>query len=632
MALRIIIYLFIACYLFYTTILFVRKRLKPLSLVDAFIAVSIIVISQQVLTGWLLGLMKRQFALEMFLANFAISTALLLVASPRRRDYLEPFRFIADVMRSWWRLCRRMDILLFSILDIILLALLLARGIIYPIYSYDGVVYHLSEVGFMLQDGALGIIPTPVIETYPRNIELTYFWNAVFVPHQVHLNCLQIPYIILAVFACYGILRKAGCRRHPSAIAALTFPTFPVIMQQATTAYIDIAISTCILCGVNFLAQRKMRLQDVVLAGLALGVVAGGKGTGVLLAGSVTLAWLFLKGWVVLREIRLARFLAWLLILLVALMLNGAWIYARNWAVFGNPVHPYLVKFGDNVVFKGTVKFESHVSPELLGDNYDKLMRLSWPGRMYYSWSEPKPFITYDSRIGGFGPIFFILYLPAAIASVIISLLQRRWRMLFVLALLTAPLISVHSLSFWCRYVIFFTAAGMAGFAYIVGIMRRYQWKQLLSFFALALALLSSFLYFRVPPVDKLQALKYFLDRGPSYWHPSQFAPGAWQNREFFRRVYMYERPGTTIMIDSTFRGFQIMCLWNLDFTNRVVFIRADDRDEWFRGLEESAPDYLIVGTGLQSHGWVKQRPARFELLVGSERLMFYRFKPAVNG
>jgi hypothetical protein len=629
LAIRVIIYFFITAYLFYAAGLFALKRLRLNSTADTFIAVSIIVISQQVFTGWVLGFFGRMFAVEVFFANFAISTMLLVITRPERIEWLEPFRLIRRFLRAWWKLCRRPDILLFTVLDTLLMLLLFIRGVIYPPYGWDDIVYHLGEVGFMLQDGNLALLPRALIMgTYPRNIELTYFWNTVFIRHQLLLNCQQIPYILLATLSCYGILRKAGCGRQVSMLSALVFPTLPIVIQQATTAYIDIALSACLLSGINFLVQRKMRFADVVLAGLALGIVMGGKGTGGLLAGSTIIVWLVLRFWGIVREIKFARFAAWVAALLIALFLNGAWIYARNWAVFGNPVYPYIVKIGPKVIFKGQMGLEIHANRALLGDEYDRIMGRSLPLRLYYSWSEPKPKINYDSRLGGFGPLFFVLMLPSAIASLIIALIQRRRHFLFVNCILAAPLLSIYTLAFWTRYVIFFAAAGMLGFAYILGILRRTQWRRLLGFIALTLAFVSSFMYFRGPGIDDdLVGLKYFLAKGPRYWHASQFAING-VYKDFFRKIYPYEQPGTAIFVDNTYKDFRAMCLWNLDFSNRLVYARTEDREKWFSTLRESKPDFLLVGMGKESYQWIKDDPEHFEFLEGNTEFAFFRVIP----
>jgi len=612
--------------------MFVTKRLRLNSIADTFVATTIIVITQQVFTGWVLGFMGRLFVVEVFFANFAISTLLLVITRPKRFEWLEPFRLIRSSFRTWRRLCKRLDVLLLSVLDILLLILLFIRGLIYPPYGWDDIVYHLGEVGFMLQDGNLAFLPrTTIVGTYPRDIELTYLWNTVFIHHQIFLNCQQIPYILLATLSCYGILRKAGCRRRASMLSALVFPTIPVVIQQATTAYIDLALSACLLAGINFLVQKEIRLWDVILGGLALGIVAGGKGTGVMLVGGTAIVWFICRIRGIVREVGFKRFIAWIAALLIALLLNGAWMYVRNWVALGNPVHPFIVKIGNKVIFKGQLGLEVHASRELLGQDYDKIMGFPLPARLYYSWSDPKPRIAYDSRLGGFGPVFFTLMLPSAIASLIIALILRRWRFLFVNAVLAAPLLSISSLAFWPRFVIFFTAAGMLGFAFIQGYLRRAQWCRLLGFIALTLAFVSSFLYFRVPGIDDgLTGLKYFLEKGPNYWHASQFAIGG-VYKDFFRKIYQYEQPGTTIFIDNTFTNLRVMCLWNLDFSNRLVYARTEDPEKWFSTLQDSKPDFLLIGIAGESYKWVNNDPERFELLEENREFVFYRVKSPVT-
>ena len=157
-AIAIIAYIFITGMQFYAASMFVHKRLRRDSIADTFIALSIVAISQQVLTGWVLGMIGHLFALELFVVNAVISILLIIFSLPGRRDWLEPIRLNWRLLTNLRRLCRRPEFLLFFLADFFLLLMLTVKGIIYPPYSWDGVHYHLGQVGFMIQDGGLGII------------------------------------------------------------------------------------------------------------------------------------------------------------------------------------------------------------------------------------------------------------------------------------------------------------------------------------------------------------------------------------------------------------------------------------------------------------------------------------------
>ncbi len=625
MAIRITLYIFLTLLQFYAANIFARRRLRIEGVADTFIATSVIVISQQILTGWILGLLNHLFMPELSVFNFIISFFLLIISGPRGGGWTVPFHFVIDIIRSWKRACRRLDVLIISCVDIALFIFLLARGIVFPPYSWDGLYYHLSEVGFMIQDGGLGFIERYPFDVFPRNIELTYLWQTIFIRHQLLMNCVQLPYVILAVFACYGILRKAGCRGGTSALAALMFPAIPIVIQQSTTAFIDIAVAACFLGGINFLVAQRMRISHVVLAGLAFGIVAGAKGSGLLLVTSAAATWIVIRIYGLIKRNGFRRYVLWIAVLLFAILLNGFWLYGRNWAVFGNPLQPYNVNIAGVRIFNGTMNFSDHYGPDLLGEYYDLMMSKSWPERMYYSWSDPKSWLNYGGRSGGYGPLWFLMLLPAFIAAFLIALIQRRWRFLMVAAMLLVPFSSIYQLAWWLRYSMFVLCIGMLGLAFVDGILRFSDARRLLRYTALALAFSACFFYVRVADRD-LARLQYYIDYGPVYWHPTQFAAEGWQ-ATFFREIYEYEKPGTTIFIDDSYKYMWVICLWNLDFSNRVVFADSGDRAEWFDRLATSNADFVLVGKHGMSYQWVGSYPERFELLHQSAVFAFYRVK-----
>ncbi len=580
----------------------------------------------------MLGMIGRLFFGELFIVNFILSIILILVSRPGRKDWLEPFRFIGRSFRALGGFCRRPEFLIFLLLDVILLLLLIAKGIIYPPYSWDGVHYHLGQVGLMIQDGGLGFINSYPLESYPRNIELTSLWHTIFTRHQMMMNCIQIPYILLAMLACYGILRKAGCLRHSSAFAAMIFPTLPIVFQQATTGYIDIAIAACILCAINFLLVSRPRIGDVILAGLSLGLLIGGKGSGVSQAVGLVFVWMIVKSVGISKRDGFKRFLLLLAVLIAASLLNGIYMYVRNWILFGNPVHPYDITIAGLHLFDGTRPLGYLHGKGLLREFHDVLASKSWLGKMFYTWSDPRPGITYDGRQGGFGPTFFVMFLPLMTASFLAALLQRNRRFIFALVMVTIPLLAIHNLSWWSRYIIHFSAAGMLGFAYIDGILRLSDVRRLLRYTVLILAIASCFLFFHEKHPG-LKGLKHYLDKGPAYWHASQFSVEGLRMK-LYRKIYPYERPGTTIMVDHSLTtywedatGGEFMCLWNLEFSNRVVYAGVDNRTEWFNMLEGSGADFVFVGNGKPSYQWVNSSPDRFEEIATDGKFTFYRVK-----
>ena len=83
-------------------------------------------------------------------------------------------------------------------------------------------------------------------------------------------------------------------------------------------------------------------------------------------------------------------------------------------------------------------------------------------------------------------------------------------------------------------------------------------------------------------------------------------------------------------MFDNTYLRFRALLLWNLDYSNRVVYSRTEDKAKWFETMVREEVDFVIVGKDMESHKWMQENPERFELLEDDKFFAFYlvRLKP----
>ncbi|GBE06420.1 MAG TPA: hypothetical protein ENH31_03070 [Nitrospirae bacterium] len=129
------------------------------------------------------------------------------------------------------------------------------------------------------------------------------------------------------------------------------------------------------------------------------------------------------------------------------LLLGGYW-YIKNWVLYGNPVYPIRITFLDITLFEWL--FEGIIDPMPLV--LDKMSPLIMP---FYVWLEKVEYYLYDSRLSGFGPIWFILLLPSMAIALWHSIKTKKYNFLFVSVILIITFI-LYPRDWYPRYVIFF--------------------------------------------------------------------------------------------------------------------------------------------------------------------------------
>jgi Dolichyl-phosphate-mannose-protein mannosyltransferase len=227
-------------------------------------------------------------------------------------------------------------------------------------FLYDTLSYHLHAPATWLRDGRLSIVPAvfgdPAPAYAPSNVELLFF----FIMAPTHSGALaqagQAPLAALACVAIAATVREAGGPRAAALGAALAFLLVPEIWQQATSAMTDVGTAAFLLAALPFLVRagrrssgpllRAPRLADAVFFGGAVGLGAGSKVVGAVLALPLVIA----GAVVCARSARRAQVLG--VATLAAAATGGFW-YARNVVVACNPLYPLAVKLGAMTVWPG---------------------------------------------------------------------------------------------------------------------------------------------------------------------------------------------------------------------------------------------------------------------------------------
>lgn len=282
-----------------------------------------------------------------------------------------------------------------------------------PSDGWDGIVYHESMVGYAIQNHGYALASTPAnlvhINTFPRNCEMTNLWFVLFWDRRlidIVNNAYSVP-LALAVFCL--------CRRYSSTIDALgwtsCFILVPGYSLQLHSNYIDIHAASFYFAGLHFGTRLALRLRDALVASLCYGLLLGAK--------SFALAWTPVLCFVTILLLCVRHFrtrpravVGALVAGLALLLAFGAPIYVRNWAVYHNPVYPYIYDAQTHKLSSPAIGATEFNKP-LLGTITDML-------------APPKPGYDYvDTRQFGYGLALPFFTAPLGLLALAVCLV--RW-------------------------------------------------------------------------------------------------------------------------------------------------------------------------------------------------------------
>jgi len=589
----------------------------------------------------LLGvLFKKLFAVPLFLLNVSISIIILIqvIAAGRRKAFSENNKntgvlslkdifneFKGEAVRVFGVIRGDRILLLIFCLFCVSVGYMFFLGYLFPSYAWDSLWYHLPSVGYIMQSGAIQENPAYsfiniVINVLPKNIELLFLWNVIFLKSDIITDLGQLFFTIAGVLTIYSIAVKLKVEEKYAIYSSLLFFFTPVIILQSTTNYIDIAVSVLFLIAVNFLMYDspesphvgepgRDRKIPVLLAGLAAGILLGSKGSGPLFV-------FVLSGAIVIQEyikhfntsdtkpvqrgyfsIRVLKYCLTCFIL-PALLMGGYW-YIKNLVLYNNPLYTTEFSFFNFTLFKGLFKGIIDPAPEVINN-------LTPLARLFYVWLEKVEYYLYDSRLSGFGPIWFILFLPSSVFALIYAIKKNKYNFLFISAILIITFI-IYPRNWYTRYVIYIVGFGALSFGFALNYFNR-RGKALK---IIALLLVGyTFLTANSPCIMPVK-IKEFLFLPASERTITRHAPfnidlHARQDYGYWIWINNNILNGDTLAY--TFEPLFLMPLWNREFSNRIIDIRADTYNEWVKSLRRNDVTHVLVKTNSAEDDWIEKQ------------------------
>jgi 4-amino-4-deoxy-L-arabinose transferase-like glycosyltransferase len=248
--------------------------------------------------------------------------------------------------RSWWREAGPLDRFLAGTIGGLLLAELVVAMLAKP-NNFDSQTYHLPRIEHWIADGDAGFFPTaihrqvtlgPGGEYLLANLRLLTGSDALY-------NLVQWSMGALCVLTVSRIAAQLGGGRRAQLLAAAMVATTPMVTLQASSTQVDLILAGWVACLATLVLEGMrgpVGARMVGWLGLATGLAAVTKATGLLASGPLLLLW-------GLAQLRLARpasarrigrvVLGSAGVLAVAFMLVGPFLL-RAYAQFGDPLGP----------------------------------------------------------------------------------------------------------------------------------------------------------------------------------------------------------------------------------------------------------------------------------------------------
>ncbi len=496
---------------------------------------------------------------------------------------------------------------MWGVLLIIAAALLLwivFLGILFPATDFDGNSYHLTFIGYVIQNHNFFDVPTslPWLAGYPKGGEFIQMWSVLLTHNDMFADLAQVPFLLLGVYAIYEGAVHLGSDKKHARFAALLFIFLPIVLNQLKTTYVDVMLCSLFLAAIALIIKEKLRTLDFFLLGIIFSLLISVKSTGFLFV-AVLIPLLFWNLYQH-RTKKAGHFLrnyAKPLLFIAIPTVFGLYWYIKNYVLYGSPFYPFGFQALGFHIFPGQTfqEFAANAVNQLPG--FPK----SCTARIWFVWTEQKDWFgcmyNYDTNFAGLGPIWFILLIPALLVSVYVAIKNRLWLFFGVVATLIG-LFAIYPSNYYSRYTMFITALGIYALALVFTFIDS-KTTVFVKWLAIILALSvvgTNFVLCNFTPIvvrDQIHSVLAGSKRGAIYAN----IPGP-------AFVYLENRvqPGETVAYDS--KPYFIYPLWRSDFKDRVVYVKAATAGEWYQGIQANRVRYVLTTPWSKERIWAKDK------------------------
>ncbi len=546
-----------------------------------------------------------------------VASALMLFGSRLmvRRQRAEP-------VLLWAGLARRLRGLGFSAVMLLcfggLWAYSLLQVAVLASDAWDGVWYHDTISGFVLQSGGGKPMPLPPnllqqANGFPRSAELTsafwwLFWGR---------SAIELPNTLAALpmfSAGYLLARRFAGRRVAVGLAVLA-ALIPGAMLQWRTTYVDVFAAAWGLTAMHFATPPHRDRFGALLLGAALGLAIGSKSMALLLGPGCVLAWYF-------GQPRRSWSELWI-VALPALFLGLTLV--PNYRDFHNPFWPIQISAPRLGIDWPGVRKSSEVSVNASArETLASVFVPPAPGRDFA-----------DIRWGGYGVVFAWAMLPLSLVAASLVALRvwrtsrvrderivklaraRAVRVLFVVVQLALPVLLSPAL--WsARYML---VQACALFAISGGLSRQRRWGRpmftvvLVLGFGVTLARIASF----TPSLGGASVKETLTALRNPQSSIALVGPASWTMDAEVARARDRELTTGTLVVFSDGVTFPAL-LYNDRCDNQLQYAAASSA--WGPLLRKLRPTWIVASPGESLGLYAEAHPSEWEPIGAASRGM----------
>lgn len=567
-----------------------------------FISSFLLFYTQIIVSEFFLGVFSILNGRNLVLINLIFSVG-LLYGIVRKSSSRVVDSYLASLKRSLsklWNTIRSDPLLMvLAILVIIFLVWVIFLGVIFPATDFDGNSYHLTFIGYVMQNHTFFDAPTSLkwLAGYPKGGEFIQMWSVIIPGRDIFSDLAQLPFLGMGVYALFEIGQSLGVNKRNARFAALLFIFLPIVLNQLKTTYVDVMLCTLFFASLSMVIQKKLNNLDLLLLGIIFSLILSIKSTGLLFVAAAVPLLLFNlyqnrsreKGTFVPSYVMPLMFVA-------IPMIFGLYWYIKNWVVYGSPIYPFGFKLLGAHIFPGQT-FQEFAANAVGGL---KDLPKGCANRIWFVWTEQKDwfgcFYNYDTNYTGLGPIWFVLLIPAVLTAGYSALKEKRYKLIAVAATIVG-LFAIYPTNYYSRYTMFVTAIGIIGLGVVLDKLSG-NYQKAIKVIAIVLAvsvIATNFVLCNFPPrvvKDQILHLGDNSARGPAY----NGNPGL-----AFVYIESHIKPSELVVYDSS--PFFIYPLWRPDFSNKVAYLPSKDKEDWLRQVRANHTRYVFTTI------WSKERP-----------------------
>lgn len=592
---------------------------KYFTFVETVLCAFVLYLCQIIITQLFLGVVLHSLTwLTLLLLNVIV--IVFLVPITKGLDYDKPLHEIKLKLAEFSNIIfRNKYIFLIFILFVITSVWLFFISFTFNDTSFNSQNYHLAFAGYVIQEQTIDVFNTSVsrINDFPKNIDLWYVWNLIFVQDDTLIDFAQYLFALIGILSLHSLLKKLNVRKPIALFSAILFFFIPLVILQSTTNYIDIAIASLFFAFLVFAFDDQITRVHVFVMGIIAGILVGAKAICLIwvLVGFLVFLYRVLKRGIGLphKQMDWRRFLQVLGLFFGPLLILSFYWYLNNWVEFGSIIYPFSWSIGSFEIIAGAMPLSSlffNSMPEVFAN------APMWK-TLLYNFYLPVQGYTYAMVPGGFGPLWAFGLFPMSVISVVVALIYDRKKSMkfFGVSLVFWVCLILTPANWWLRYVLFFAGWGVVGFGYLMSHDFSKKFKYIILGIILGLSIWSVYIAWWPADID-YKVLK------TADFHSRDFSHGY---GAVFEDLYKYTDAGTTIAYDSQWH--LIYPLWNKELSNDVKYLSLNEwgGDVWMDRLREESVDLLAITTGSVEYKYVSMFPEKFELLTRNNGLRIYK-------